>query len=55
MDRVVSLGSINVDRVRRTTGTELAALEERYGWFPARERTARVEALDDVRAFRASN
>jgi len=47
MDRVVSLGSINVDHVQRVTDEELAALAERYDWFPARGRTVRVDALPD--------
>ena len=47
MDRVVSLGSINVDHVRRASDAELASLAERYDWFPARGHTVRVEALPD--------
>jgi len=47
MDRVVSLGSINVDHVRRVTDAELASVAERYDWFPARGHTARVETLPD--------
>jgi ribokinase len=47
MGRVVSLGSINVDHVRRVTDAEITAFTERYDWFPARGHTARVEALPD--------
>jgi len=47
MHRVVSLGSVNVDHVRRVTGTELVAFEERYDWFPDRGHTVRVETLPD--------
>jgi ribokinase len=43
MGRVVSLGSINVDHVRRTTTEDLAALAARYDWFPERGRTVRVD------------
>ena len=47
MDRVVSLGSINVDHVRQVTDAELTAFSERYDWFPARGHTAQVETLPD--------
>jgi ribokinase len=47
MGRVVSLGSINVDHVRRVTDADLAALAERYDWFPSRGHTVRVETLPD--------
>jgi ribokinase len=47
MGRVVSLGSINVDHVRRASDAELASLAERYDWFPARGHTVRVETLPD--------
>ncbi|SDG17078.1 PfkB family carbohydrate kinase [Halorientalis regularis] len=42
---VVSLGSINVDRIRHLSGTELAALADRYDWFPDRGRTVTVAEL----------
>jgi ribokinase len=48
MGRVVSLGSINVDHVRRASDAELASLAERYDWFPARGDTVRVESLPDA-------
>jgi len=47
MGGVVSLGSINVDHVQRVTDADLAALEERYDWFPSRGHTVRVETLPD--------
>jgi len=45
MDRVVSLGSVNVDRIVSTTADELDAYAARFDWFPDRGRTVRV---DDV-------
>jgi ribokinase len=39
--RVVSLGSVNVDRVVRASAATIDRLAERYGWFPARGRTVR--------------
>jgi ribokinase len=45
MGTVVSLGSINVDRVRRVSEAELTALEERYEWFPDRGETVEVSAV----------
>jgi len=47
MDRVVSLGSINVDHVVSVTDAELTSLAERYDWFPERGHTVRVDALPD--------
>jgi ribokinase len=47
MGRVVSLGSINVDHVRRASDAELASFAARFDWFPARGHTVRVEALPD--------
>ncbi|AXG10619.1 PfkB family carbohydrate kinase [Haloplanus rubicundus] len=47
MGRVVSLGSINVDHVRRASDAELASLAERYDWFPRQGQTVRVETLPD--------
>ena len=34
MSEIVSLGSINVDRVANASTAELDALEDRYDWFP---------------------
>ncbi|MEF8800037.1 MAG: PfkB family carbohydrate kinase [Halolamina sp.] len=45
MTRVVSLGSINVDRVRTVEAAELEALEARDGWFPGPGETVTVEEL----------
>ncbi|MFB6101350.1 MAG: PfkB family carbohydrate kinase [Haloplanus sp.] len=47
MGRVISLGSINIDRVRRVSDDEIEALAARYDWFPDRGHTVRVEALPD--------
>jgi Sugar kinases, ribokinase family len=43
--RVVSLGSINVDRVRKVRTDRLADLEVRYDWFPGPGETVTVEEL----------
>lgn len=40
---VCSLGSINVDRVHHVSRTELAALADRYEWFPERGQTVQVD------------
>lgn len=48
---VCSLGSINVDRTHRVSGAELSALADRYGWFPERGRTVRVETATTPPAF----
>lgn len=45
MTSVVSLGSINVDRVRAVDIDRLADLEERYDWFPGEGETVTVEEL----------
>ncbi|WP_251330408.1 ribokinase [Haloplanus pelagicus] len=47
MSRVVSLGSINVDRVVSATDADLAAFAERFAWFPERGRTIRIDRLPD--------
>lgn len=47
MTRVVSLGSINVDRVRDAEAAELAALEVRYDWFPEPGETVTVDELPE--------
>jgi ribokinase len=46
MGHVVSLGSINVDRMRTVSGSELAKLEQ-YDWFPDRDETVRIERPPD--------
>jgi ribokinase len=45
MHDVVSLGSVNVDRVARVTADTLAALESEYDWFPAAGETVSVESI----------
>jgi ribokinase len=47
MKSVVSLGSVNVDRVVHVTDADVASLAERYDWFPERGRTVRVDALPE--------
>ncbi|MFB6192549.1 MAG: PfkB family carbohydrate kinase [Haloarculaceae archaeon] len=47
MGRVVSLGSINVDGVWRASEAEIAALADRYDWFPERGQTVRVEDIPE--------
>lgn len=47
MADVVSLGSVNVDRIYRTTDAELEALESRFGWFPARGETVMRSTLPE--------
>jgi ribokinase len=42
---VVSLGSVNVDRVHQVSEADLATLEDRYDWFPERGETVRVDDL----------
>jgi ribokinase len=43
--RVASFGSVNVDRVCRVDSETLAALDERYDWFPAAGETRTVDAI----------
>ena len=43
--RVASFGSVNVDRVCRVDSETLAALDERYDWFPAAGETRPVDAI----------
>ena len=43
MTSVVSLGSINVDRVQHVDADQLAALEAQYDWFPGAGETVTVE------------
>lgn len=45
--RVVSLGSINIDKTRKVSESETAEFEERYDWFPDRGQTVRVEDAPD--------
>lgn len=45
MTRVVSLGSVNVDRVRNVDASDLEALEARYDWFPESGETVTVDDL----------
>lgn len=45
MSRVISLGSINVDRVRTTAPATLASLATRYEWFPDPGETVTVDTL----------
>lgn len=47
MGHVVSLGSINVDRMRTVSELELAELEQ-YEWFPDRDETVRIERPPDA-------
>jgi ribokinase len=47
MGHVVSLGSINVDRMRTVSVSELADLEQ-YDWFPDRDETVRIERPPDT-------
>lgn len=42
MTDVVSLGSMNVDRIHRVSDTELTELRDRYDWFPDRGQTVQV-------------
>lgn len=48
MPSVVSLGSVNVDRVVRVDADELAALADRYDRFPAAGETVVVESVPDA-------
>ncbi|MFB6219979.1 MAG: PfkB family carbohydrate kinase [Halolamina sp.] len=47
MTSVVSLGSINVDRVRDADEETLATLRERYDWFPDPGETIAVDSLPE--------
>lgn len=47
MTTIVSLGSINVDKVVNASGAELDALEARYDWFPDRGQTVEVSTIPD--------
>lgn len=45
MGRVVSLGSVNVDRLVTMPADAVAALADRFDWFPGRGHTVSVETL----------
>jgi len=45
MPRVLSLGSVNVDRVDTVTCAERASFEDRYEWFPDRGETVEVDSV----------
>ena len=45
MEDVVSLGSINVDRIHHVSESEIAALRDRYSWFPDRGQTVQIDDL----------
>ena len=47
MGRVVSLGSVNVDRIYDASAADLDTFEDRYEWFPARGETVSRERLPD--------
>jgi len=47
MAAVVSAGSVNVDRIYRTSRADLDRLADRYGWFPDRGETVVRSALPD--------
>jgi ribokinase len=44
---VVSLGSVNVDRIVTVAAADVERFAERYGWFPGRGRTVRVPSLPE--------
>lgn len=45
--QVVSLGSVNLDRVHEVTAADLQQYEREYDWFPAADETVRVESAPD--------
>ncbi|MEF8814558.1 MAG: hypothetical protein V5A55_12175 [Halovenus sp.] len=47
MRQIVSLGSINVDKVRNASEAELGEFERRYDWFPDAGQTVEVAAIPD--------
>ncbi|MDY6819879.1 MAG: ribokinase [Halobacteriales archaeon] len=47
MAAVVSLGSINVDRVQYLTAGEIAELENRYDWFPDPGATVKIDGVPE--------
>ncbi|MEF8978835.1 MAG: ribokinase [Haloarculaceae archaeon] len=48
MRQIVSLGSINVDKVRTAATAELAEFEDGYDWFPNRGQTVEVATIPDT-------
>jgi len=48
MSEVVSLGSINVDRVQYLTAAEIRSLESRFDWYPENEQTVKVETVPET-------
>jgi ribokinase len=47
MTTVVSLGSINVDRVQYISSDEIRSLENKYDWFPSGGQTVRVDEVPE--------
>ena len=45
MGDVVSLGSINVDKIHHVSDGEIADLRDRYSWFPDRGQTVQIDDL----------
>jgi len=45
MGDVVSLGSINVDKIHHVSDAELTDLRDRYSWFPDRGQTVQIRDL----------
>lgn len=45
MTTVVSLGSINVDRVQYLSSDKIRSLENQYDWFPSKGQTVRVDEV----------
>lgn len=45
MGGVVSLGSINVDKIHHVSDGEIADLREQYSWFPDRGQTVQIDDL----------
>ncbi|MDS0477130.1 PfkB family carbohydrate kinase [Natrinema sp. 1APR25-10V2] len=45
MGDVVSLGSINVDKIHHVSDAEITDLRDQYGWFPDRGQTVQIRDL----------
>jgi len=45
MTTVVSLGSINVDKIYYLSSNEIRSLENTYDWFPSRGETVRIDEI----------
>lgn len=45
MGTVVSLGSVNLDKVRQVSYEKLEELDDRYDWFPERGQTVQVDGF----------